>query len=70
MGVYEQVGELDMPVLLVWGEGDTTVPFKHSAAVLRAIPRAAFLPVAGTKHIPHYEAPEVVNPAVGEFLRE
>jgi pimeloyl-ACP methyl ester carboxylesterase len=67
-GIYQRVGGLDMPVLLVWGEGDTTVPFKHSAEVRAAIPRAQFHAIPDSKHIPHYEQADIVNPIIRNFL--
>ena len=68
--VYRQVGQLDLPVLLVWGRQDVTVPFKYSADVVAAIPQVAFHPIDSAGHIPHYERPEVVNPIILDFLRK
>jgi pimeloyl-ACP methyl ester carboxylesterase len=66
---YRQVGRLDLPVLLVWGEEDGTVPFKYSREVVAAIPQVDFHPISDTGHIPHYEKPEVVTPLLVQFLR-
>ena len=67
--IYEGVGMSDLPVLLVWGVEDNTVPFRHSAALVEAIPQVEFHPIEEAGHIPHYEKPEVVNPILIEFLR-
>jgi pimeloyl-ACP methyl ester carboxylesterase len=67
--IYEGVGMSDLPVLLVWGVEDNTVPFRHSAALVEAIPQVDFHPIEEAGHIPHYEKPEVVNPILIEFLR-
>lgn len=67
--IYKQLGLLDLPVLLAWGEGDKTVPFKHSQELISLVPQVEFHPIAGCGHIPHYEKPEVVNPILIEFLR-
>lgn len=67
---YEQVGKTDLPVLLVWGREDQTVPFRFSQEVVKAIPQVQFHPIDGAGHIPHYEKPEVVTPLLIEFLKE
>lgn len=66
--VYRRVGESGLPALLVWGENDTTVPFKHHKKLLEWIPQAAFHPIAASGHIPHYEKPEEVGPILLDFL--
>ncbi|HUR94118.1 MAG TPA: alpha/beta fold hydrolase [Gemmatimonadales bacterium] len=58
------------PVLIVWGRQDTGAPFAESAAVLKAIPRATFVPVDSAAHLPHLEQPAMVASAVLRFLRE
>lgn len=65
--VYQTVGRLEHPVLLIWGRGDKTIPFPISDKVRQAIPQAEFHPIdAG--HIPHHEKPEIVNPLLAGFL--
>ena len=66
---YRRVGELDTPVLLLWGREDKTVPFAHSQYVIDAIPQTKFYPIENAGHIPHYERPGVVNSLLLEFLR-
>ena len=65
----QRVGASSRPVLLVWGRQDTGAPIADSAAVLAAMPRASFVPVDSAGHLPHLEQPDVVVPAVVEFLR-
>lgn len=65
---FRCVGASATPVFVVWGKGDRDVPFAVSQQVLQAIPRAEFLPVEDAAHVPHYEHPEIVNPALVEFL--
>lgn len=66
--VYAALGKTDLPVLLFWGEQDTTTPFANAAALCRLIPHMEFHPIAGCGHIPHYEKPETVNPILLQFL--
>ena len=65
---YACVGGQSTPVFLVWGKSDRDVPFETSKEVLAAIPRAQFLPVEDAAHVPFIEHPEIVNPAMLQFL--
>lgn len=66
--VYGRVGELGIPVLLLWGTEDRTVPFAMKDEVLRVIPGARFHAIDGAAHLPHMERAEVVNLLLLEFL--
>jgi pimeloyl-ACP methyl ester carboxylesterase len=68
--IYQQVGRLEIPVMLVWGEHDYTAPFAHSASVVKAIPQVEFYPIANSGHIPHYENAAEVNQYLLEFLQK
>ncbi len=66
--IYQQLGKLDIPVLLFWGRDDQTLPLKQSEGILSLVPRAEFHIVENCGHIPHYEKPEEVNPILADFL--
>ena len=68
--VYEQIGKMNKPVLLLWGEHDHTVPFKHSNTLQEVIPGMEFHAIKDCGHIPHYEKPDEVNPILLDFLRK
>ncbi len=68
MEVYQHVGRQKRPVFLIWGREDKTVPFASSER-LRKIILDKFLAVEKAGHLPHYERPDVVNPALVDFLR-
>ena len=56
--------------LVVWGTEDPVTPLHVGEAVVRDLgAQATMLTVPGTGHLPHEEAPDVVIPAVAEFLR-
>lgn len=56
--------------LVVWGTDDVPMPLHVGEAVARDLgPDATMLTVPGVGHWPHEEAPEVVLPAITEFLR-
>jgi len=68
--IYRRIGQSGIPVLLLWGREDRTIPFAYSHYVVDAIPQVQFHPIEEAGHIPHYERPEVVNPLLIEFLRK
>jgi pimeloyl-ACP methyl ester carboxylesterase len=67
---FEKVGKTGLPVLLVWGEADKTVPYAEHVDVQRAIPQARLLSLPGTGHLPVVEDPAAVHPAIAAFLSE
>jgi pimeloyl-ACP methyl ester carboxylesterase len=67
--VYQQIGRSNLPVLLLWGRHDRTVPFRHSDTLREAIPGIEFHAIEDSGHIPHFEKPEMVNPLLLRFLR-
>ena len=66
---YEEAAAVPRPVMLIWGENDSTVPFEQSGILRRLFPEAVFRPIPAAGHIPHYERPEAVGPALVDFLR-
>jgi pimeloyl-ACP methyl ester carboxylesterase len=66
--VYQRAAAVRRPVMLVWGEDDSTVPFDQSLILRQLFPDAVFRPIPAAGHIPHYERPEEVNPTLIEFL--
>jgi pimeloyl-ACP methyl ester carboxylesterase len=63
-----RVSKTDLPVLLVWGREDRTVPFAVSDKVRSILPRSEFHAIDDAAHMPHYERPEAVNPVIIRFL--
>lgn len=56
--------------LVVWGTDDPPTPLHLGEGVVRDLgPDATMLTVPGVGHWPHEEAPDVVVPAIAEFLR-
>jgi pimeloyl-ACP methyl ester carboxylesterase len=66
---YARVGASKLPVLLVWGRDDHSVPFAVSDDVRKAMPQVEFHPIDGAGHIPPYENPGVFVPIFEAFLR-
>jgi len=68
-GVYQELGRLDIPAMLIWGENDRMVPVGHSHLLVALAPRMILHTISGCGHTPHYERPDVVNPLLLDFLR-
>jgi pimeloyl-ACP methyl ester carboxylesterase len=67
--VYGRVGASAVPVLLIWGKEDQTVPIEQAEIVRRAIPAVQYHPIDSAAHLPHMERGDVVNPLLIGFLR-
>jgi pimeloyl-ACP methyl ester carboxylesterase len=65
---FQKVGKAGLPVLLVWGELDATVPYAQHAAVQRAIPQAQFISLPATGHLPVVEEPALTDPQLAAFF--
>jgi pimeloyl-ACP methyl ester carboxylesterase len=58
--IRQSIGQLQVPLLLVWGTEASQTPYKESAQVLAAAPSAMFAPQhAGD--LPHDETPDAFN---------
>ena len=66
----QRVGRVRRPVLVVWGKQDPNVPFELSESLMRQMPFARLLAVEDSGHLPQWEQPDIVQPAVIAFLRE
>lgn len=52
------LGQLQAPVLLVWGDADRIVPRAMQEELLRLLPLADLITYAGVGHTPRWEQPE------------
>jgi pimeloyl-ACP methyl ester carboxylesterase len=66
---FTTLAKSQIPVLLLWGKEDHTVPFAKSAAVRAAYPSAEFRPIDSAAHLPHMEQAQLVDSIVLTFLR-
>lgn len=68
--LIERLGDLKVPVLLIWGEGDRLLPVgDYLARFSGAWPHAQVLRLPGIGHLPQLEAAEETANAVRTFLR-
>jgi non-heme chloroperoxidase len=66
----EDVGRIDVPTLLIHGDADRILPYQATAARLPALMKdLTFVTVEGGPHNIAWTHPEVVNPALLDFVR-
>lgn len=62
------VAATEVPVLLVWGKQDRTVPIEFSSVVREAIPTLRYEPIDSAGHLPHIEQAAEVRAIMLDFL--
>lgn len=68
--VPQELNQVKVPTLIIWGEKDRIVPKHHAHRHLRALPNARLEWIETAGHLPHEEMPEAVNRLLLEFLDE
>jgi pimeloyl-ACP methyl ester carboxylesterase len=57
-----------VPILLVWGESDRSIPLAVAEATYGALPGSRLAIMAGTAHNPYLDKPDAFNRVVLDFL--
>jgi pimeloyl-ACP methyl ester carboxylesterase len=57
-----------VPVLIVWGERDRTIPIDHGRAARDAIPGSRFVTLPDAAHFPHLEDADGLAAALQRFI--
>jgi pimeloyl-ACP methyl ester carboxylesterase len=60
--------DIDIPVLVMWGEQDAWLPLETGKRLGRIIPNAQFEAIPNAGHFSPEDAPEFVAKHIGEFL--
>ncbi len=66
--LYASVGKTNVPVLLLWGKQDQTVPIAKATIITRNIASVEFVPIDSSGHLPHMEQATLVNDRILAFL--
>ena len=66
--LVDRLGELEVPVLIVWGELDRVLPSTHAVAALSALPTAWLEIIEGVGHVPQVEAAPSFAAIVNRWL--
>lgn len=67
--LLDRLADLDLPVHVVWGEGDRIVEPDYGRAVAAALPLSTFTLLPRTGHVPQLETPEELLGAIWELGR-
>jgi len=66
--IEPQYMDIDIPVLVMWGEQDAWLPLETGKRLGRIIPNAQFEAIPNAGHFSPEDAPEFVAKHIGEFL--
>ncbi len=67
-GFAMRLGELRQPTLILWGEQDEVFTLEVGRHLHQTIPGSIFVSIPDAGHIPMWERPDLVNPALRAFL--
>jgi pimeloyl-ACP methyl ester carboxylesterase len=59
-----------IPMVIVWGERDHTIPVAHGRRAHAAIPGSRFRTLANAAHFPHLDDPDGLSEVLRSFIRE
>jgi pimeloyl-ACP methyl ester carboxylesterase len=62
------LGDVQCPVLLIWGRDDKFLPFRHSATVQAGLRNVQFIAYDKCGHLPQIEHPNRFNADISAFL--
>jgi len=65
---FQALARSDIPMLVIWGKEDHTVPISFSDTIRAVFPRAEFHVIAGAGHLPHIEQAAIVDSILFKFL--
>ncbi len=68
--VPQELQQVTVPTLIVWGTRDRILPPSHAHRHYRALPNARLEWIETAGHLPHEEEPDSVNELVKHFLDE
>ena len=58
----------EVPMLIVWGERDRTIPLAHGRNAHEVLPHSRFVTLPGVAHFPHLEDPAGLADALEDFV--
>ena len=65
---YEELGQLEIPTHVIWGEDDVTFPYHNKNILLSLIQEAEFTSVDEAAHLPQFEKADEINEKLIRFL--
>lgn len=61
--------KIKVPALIIWGEGDKTLPLEDGITLEKIIPNSKVEIIKGADHSPHRRKPEELSKIILEFLK-
>ena len=68
--IKELLGELTIPILLIWGKEDRFIPFRLAAKITLLSPQMQLIALDKAGHCPHDEYPELINSLLLDWLKQ
>src|SRR5690606_39136623 len=66
--IGERFAGLDLPVLLLWGRYDPTIPVEIGAAISDLLPCGTFVELPDAFHRPHQAQPDLIATEIEKFF--
>ena len=66
--LLDELGRLEMPTLVLWGEHDRVFPAAQARHAVERLRRGRLAVIPGCGHLPHVECPAEFAAVLGEFL--
>ena len=66
--VWDQIGNIKQPVLLLWGEQDVVVPFSDTKLYQQKLPQSKLVSYPNASHLPMEELPIDVAQDIDQWL--
>ena len=66
----EQLSQLDVPILIVWGREDKAIPLQKGQEMHKILKDSRFEILDNAGHVPNYECAEEFNKLALDFLRQ
>lgn len=67
---FERLNQLDIQLLLLWGDKDCTIPYDSIQRLRRLLPQMQYYDIKDGSHFFHFEKAESVNPILSLFFQE
>ena len=68
--LVDRLSQLNIPVIIVWGERDRVLPYSQAQEALRRLPRGSLELIPDCGHLPQVEQPQRFSSSLDRFLRE
>jgi pimeloyl-ACP methyl ester carboxylesterase len=68
--LIDQLSEIKMPTLVIWGGNDRVIPLSHAKEAMKHLPNARLEVISDCGHMPQVERPSATAAVLNQFLME